>query len=69
MKDSSVLKKFLIGAVLATSFLTVGCGEKKEETISPEAIPQIPPSDRNSALPGTDAKNSPTGGKPTKPAN
>lgn len=64
-----MFKKLLMGAVLATSLLSVGCGPTEEKTTNPEAVPTIPPSDRSSALPGTDAKNSPQGGKPTKPAN
>jgi len=70
MKDSSVLKRFLLlGVVVASSFFTLGSEAAKDETVSPEAIPTITPSDRNSAGPGVGAKNSPQGGKPMKPAN
>jgi hypothetical protein len=68
MKDSSVFKKMLIGALLATSLMATGCGPTEEKTQNPEAVPNIPPSDRSSPLPGTDTKNT-SGGKPTKPAN
>lgn len=68
MKDSSVFKKMLIGALLATSLMATGCGPKEEKTMNPEAVPNIPPSDRSAPLPGTETKNT-SGGKPTAPAN
>lgn len=67
MKDSSVLTRLLFGAIVATSLLSVGCGAPKDETVSPEAIPSIPPSDRGSAEPGPGGKGPASGGKLAPP--
>ena len=64
-----MLKRIILGAVVASFCFPIGCGAAKDETVSPEAIPTITPSDRNSAGPGVGAKNAPQGGKPMKPAN
>ncbi|MBL8872437.1 MAG: hypothetical protein JNK90_21860 [Planctomycetaceae bacterium] len=62
-----MLKKLLLAVVVATSLSAVGCGPKEEKTMNPEAVPQIPPSDRTGGLPGATGGPAQKGGKVAPP--
>lgn len=62
-----MFKKLLMAAVLATSLASIGCGPTEEKTKNPEAVPNIPPSDRGGAMPGATGAPAQKGGKVARP--
>jgi hypothetical protein len=56
-----------MAAVLATSLASIGCGPTEEKTQNPEAVPNIPPSDRGGATPGAAGAPAQKGGKVARP--